>query len=324
MLLKIFKNNPLLLLVFGIGLSVILWSVTIMKPGEITHPYTDITLLAPFFDHIHSFPLVKEILGFAILLLEAALWNTIINRHSLLRQSTYFPFFFMLLLLSCRASLAGFYPALISSLFLILAINKLISSYKNEKALSEVFDSGLLVGIATLFYIPSIVFLLLLWIGLFTIRTINLREWTCSVIGFLLPFLFTYTYNLIFYPDYPWYNKIMSEFSYHHPHLSFTWEQIIIMIILSVTALCSLWFFINKATENVLKTQKFWVLMVWYIVIGMGSVAICPVKDSRAFSILALPGSFVLSVYFLKTKARLLPEILFLSLLGGIIISMFF
>lgn len=313
-----------MLLVFGIISCAALWFVTVMQPGETTRPYTDITLLAPFFDRIHDLPLLKAVLGFAILLIEAATWNRIINKQSLLKQSSYFPFFFMLLLLSCRASLIGFYPSLVASLFLVIAVNRLISSYMKERALSDVFDAGLFVGIATLFYIPSMIFLVLLWIGLLIIRTINWREWASTLIGFLLPFVFTFTYNLVFFPNYPWYNKIISKFFYHRVSLSFSWEQITIMIIVLIAALGSLWYFVNKITDNVVKTQKFWILMLWFILTAAATVLICPVKDSRAFSILAIPGSFVLSAYFLKTRSKIVPELLFLSLLAGVIISMFF
>lgn len=314
----------MLLLVSGILFCMVLWSTAILHPGEITRSYTDITLLAPFFDWMHGFPMIKGIFGVILLLLVAGIWNRLVNKHSLLKQSTYFPFFFMVLLLSCRTPLIGLYPALIASLFLVLFLERMISSYKKEQALSNIFDAGLFIGIATLFYIPSILFLIVLWVGLFTIRSISGRELLSSIIGFLLPFIFTFTYNLVFYPAYPWYNKIASKFVYHAVHLAFSWQQWVIMMSIFITAVISLWFFVNKAKDNVLKAQKFWNLLVWFIFIALVSVVICPVKDSRAFAILAIPGSFVLSAYFLKTRARLVPELLFLSLMGAVIISMFF
>lgn len=314
----------MLLLVSGILFCLVLWSTAILKPDETTRSYTDITLLATFFDWIQGFTMVKGILGVALLLLIAGLWNRLVNKHSLLKQSTYFPFFFMLLLLSCRTPLIGFYPALIASLFLVLFLDRLISSYKKEQALSNIFDAGLFIGIATLFYIPSLLFLIVLWVGLFTMRSISGRELLCSVIGFLLPFVFLFTYNLVFYPAYPWYNKIASKFVYHSIHLAFSWQQWVITVCVFVTAAVSLWFFINKAGDNVLKAQKFWNLLVWFMLVSAVSILICPVKDARAFAIFAIPGSFVLSVYFLKTRAKLVPELLFLSLIGAVIISMFF
>ena len=190
----------MLLLVSGIAFCTMLWVAAFLHPSEITHPYSYVTLLAPVFDRIHGLPVIKGILGLALLILMAGVWNRIVNKHSLLKQSTYFPFFFMLILLSCRSSLIGCYPALISSLFLVLFLDKLISSYKKENALSDIFDSGLFIGIATLFYIPSMLFIIVLWVGLFTVRTINGREWLCSIIGFSIPFIFTYTYNLLFFP----------------------------------------------------------------------------------------------------------------------------
>ena len=116
----------------------------------------------------------------------------------------------------------------------------------------------------------------------------------------------------------------MSEFYYHTTHLSFSWEQITVMVIIFLAAAGSLWFYVNKITDNVVKAQKFWTLMLWFILLAAASVLICPVKDSRAFSVLAIPGSFVLAAYFLKTRARFIPELLFLSLFAGVIVSMFF
>jgi len=323
MLLKILKNSPLLLLVIGIAFSLAICVMTALHPAQ-TYSYAQLTLLAPIFDRLHDFPLLKTGLGFATVLIMAVTWNTIVNKHSLLKQSSYFPLFFMLLLLSCRPALIGFYPALVSSLFLMLAIHKLISSYMRERALSEAFDAGLFVGIATLFYIPSMVFLVLLWIGLLLIRTISGRELVCTIIGFLIPFLFTYTYNLVFFPSYRWYHKILSVFSYHNMHLSLSWQQILIIAVILLAGIGSLWFFINRITDNVVKGQKFWILMLWVVLFATGSVFLCPDRDARVFSSLAIPGSFILSAYFLKTRAKILPELLFISLIAGVIISIFF
>jgi len=324
MLLKIFKANPLLLLVSGIAFCALLWAASFLHPNETMYSYTDVTLLSPVFEKVSNFPLIKGILGLAVLLLIAGVWNRIVNKHSLLKQSTYFPFFFMLILLSCRPSLISFYPALAASLFLILFLDRMISSYKKERATSNIFDSGLFIGIATLFYIPSILFLIVLWVSIFTIRTVNGRELLGSLIGFLIPFLFAFTYHLVFSPTYHWYNKIAGQFVYHKIHFSFSWEQITIIIIMLLAAAASVWFFVNKVGDNILKTQKFWNLLIWFMLISVASMLLSPVKDSRAFAILAIPGSFVLSAYFLRARAKLFPELLFLSLLAAVIVSMFF
>ena len=262
-------------------------------------------------------------MAYSIILIEASIWNRIINKHSLLRQSTWFPLFFFLLLSTCRPSLVGFYPALVASFFLVLSINRLFSSYMKEKALSELFDTGFFIGIATLFYLPAISFIIFIGAGLFTLRTLNWRDWIVSLIGFLLPFLFTYTYNLVFYPNYGWFAKISNQFTYHKINLSFSWEQILVMVIVLFSALLSLWFFVNKITENVVKAQKAWSLMVWFSVASLITFILSPVKDSHTLSVFIIPGSFILSAYFLKTKARLLPELLFISLLGAIAVSLF-
>ena len=285
--------------------------------------YGQITLLGPLFDKIPDVRIVRILLALVIILIEAALWNTIINRQSLLKQSTYFPLFFFLLFSSCRPSMFTFYPSLVASFFLILSISRLINSYQKDHAYSEIFDGSLFIGIAVLFYLPCLAFFIFLWASIIVLRTINWRDWTVSVIGFLLPFLFTFTYNKLFYPEYGWFSKIATQFTYHKIGLSFSWQQIIVVVTILITAFVSLWFFSNKVSDNILKTQKSWILMLWFCVAATLAFMLSPVKDAHTLFILSIPGSLILSAYFIKTKSRLLPEFLFVALIGAMVVSLF-
>jgi hypothetical protein len=267
------------------------------------------------------FPLV---LGMGLLLVEAFIWNSFINRNTLLKQSSYFPAFFLILLSSCRISLISFYPALLASFFLVLALRRIAASYKKESALSNVFDAGLFIGIATLFYPPLVIYILFLWIAILTMRSLIWREWVAAMIGFILPFAFTITSGYLFFNNgTAWYNKIVSLSANYRKHWSFTWEEWLLLLTISGIGIASTWLFINKIADNVVKAQKVWALMIWFGLFAVVSIVISPQRDARSMIILVLPASFIFSNYFLKVKSAIWSEFLFLCLLVTVGLSLF-
>jgi len=314
----------MLSLVLPILMALIIWIVSGIFHNQ-SADVSGLPMFDVFFRWITKIHFLAVLLGLSLLILEAFIWNTFINKQSLLRQSSYFPAMFYLFLYSCRHNLINFYPALIASLFLILSLKRLTESYKKEKALSEAFDAGVFIGIAALVYFPATVFLVFLWIGLLTMRSLIWREWLISLIGFLLPFIFSLVYYSIFYtPETFWHEKLVTAIGHYKKIMMPGWQQIILIASLAVTALVSAFFFLGKFTDNVVKNQKISALIGWFTLFAAISLIASPRRDACAFSLLALPFSFIFSNYFVRTKKKLIPEILFMILIVAIIVNVFF
>lgn len=86
----------------------------------------------------------------------------------------------------------------------------------------------------------------------------------------------------------------------------------------------SFWLFINKMADNIVKTQKVWALILWFMVFALLSVVISKQRDAQSFMVLAIPFSFIFSNYFLKAKSAVWAELLFLCLLITIGLNLFF
>jgi hypothetical protein len=324
MLLRVFKSNPLISLVLPVALAVAVWVSVYAVHGEM-HLKSGIPMFEVLFGWLLKMPVASVIAAFAVLAFEAFLWNAFINKQGLLKQSSYFTATIYLLLYSSRPVLIGFYPSLLAALFLMLALKRLAESYKKEKALSEAFDAGVFIGIASLLYFPLTIFIVFLWIGLLTMRSIVWREWVVSLIGFLLPFGFMLGYYSVFYsPEHFWYEKLLAPLgNYHKPPFP-GWEAITLVITLILTFLVCIFFYLKKISDNVVKNQKISALMVWFACFSGASVLLSPERDGRAFSLLAIPLSFIYSNYFVRTKSRFFPELLFMALLAAIVINIFF
>ena len=264
-------------------------------------------------------------IGIIIIMAHAFIWNAFINRNNILKQSSNFPAFFFVLLASCKSSLVGFYPSLLASFFLMLAIRRLAAGYKKEKALSEVFDAGIFVGIASLFYLPVAVFVLFLWIAILIMRSLMWREWVAALIGFILPFGFTLAYHYLFYtPELFWYTKLVAVISNYRLHWSFNWHEWMLILIIVPLCIASYWLLVNKMAENIVKTQKIWSLMLWYTFFASLSVVISPQRDAHSLIIFVMPVSLIFSNYFLKTKSPIWAEFLFICLLAVTGLNLFF
>jgi hypothetical protein len=323
MFVRILKSNPILLLALSIAMCFGIWLWVFLTRYA---PYSG---NMPVFNSVWGWAInVKTFsagLGLALILAHAFMWNAVINKNTLLKQSSNFPAFFFILLASCRPCLIGLYPSLFASFFLMLAVRRLAGSYKKEKALSEVFDAGLFIGIASLFYLPVAVFLVFLWITILIIRSLLWREWVVALVGFALPFGFSLAYHYLFFtPEAFWYNKLVMTIGNYRKHWSFDWHEWLLMLTIGPLCIASFLLFVNKMADNVVKTQKMWSLMLWFTFFAAASVVISPQRDARSLVIFAMPVSFVFSNYFLKSKSPVWTEFLFLCLLITVGLNLFF
>lgn len=299
MLLKLFKATQTGLLLFLVFTGTALWVLQGYKNQQ----------------HIISISI-----GFIMVISISALWNYFINRNSLLNQSTFFPLFFCFFLLSCHPKLLCFYPAQAGMLLLLLAMVRLAGSVKKEKAFSDVFDSGLLIGIASLACYNQIVFLFFLLIGLIIIRYPNWREWLIAVLGFLLPFILLLEIRMLLgnsfgLPMFAFPNiQGFSRFSYP---LSIPF--ILFCAGISVPFSVSLWYYLTGSSSHTLKIQKFRMLIMLFLIISGLQVVLSVNKNAEDFSTFAIPVSFIMSNYFLKAKTSWFSEFIFLLFLMAVI-----
>lgn len=79
---------------------------------------------------------------------------------------------------------------LVVALILIALFMLLLSTYKQENALSEMFHTGLLLGLSTLMVGQSIFLLTTVGFSLFILRTGNWREWIVFLLGIVMVAVF--------------------------------------------------------------------------------------------------------------------------------------
>ncbi len=117
----------------------------------------------------------------------ALLVNIIFNRHEYASRENYFPS--LVYFLFCASDLSNFYlnPLILANFFALLGIRRLLAVYRLSSPTFMMFDSGVFLALAVLIFPPFIILLPLLWVGLFRLRSFDLREWLLPMAGFLTP-----------------------------------------------------------------------------------------------------------------------------------------
>jgi len=199
MLLRIYKiNHPVILLLIFI-LTGSVWSLSFIKAAGYEFPeYNfEMPLYLWIYSWISKYPLLATILSYILILIAAGIINRLNNRYFLLESRTYLPSLIYILLCSIYP-LQNLHPILFSNLFLLICLNKIFSSYREENRWSNFFDAGILISLASLFYIKYAFFVVIIWFSLFILRPFRGREWLLSIIGFILPYVFVITYFFAF------------------------------------------------------------------------------------------------------------------------------
>lgn len=135
-------------------------------------------------------PFIQILLGVVVNLIGAVLINHLYNAHDYADRENYFPALFYLLFTSLQLSWQYFNPVLIGNVFILLALRRILRMYRVQEITGMIYDAGVFLGIAALFYPPFIIAFPLLWMSLIQLRTFNIREWIVPITGLLTPLIY--------------------------------------------------------------------------------------------------------------------------------------
>ncbi len=321
MFIQFFKNdNPASYILLPI-FALVLW-----VPGFFLDHNVVLQNSMPFYEMLArpfvGIPFLATLLAFLLIVGEAFLLNYIVNENEVLSSPSFLPALFYIVYMSNSNEKLMLYPLLFSNLFMLLAIYKLVSSYRKNTAFSQAFDAGLLFSIATLFYLPSVVFFPLLGIGLLIFRPFNWREWVISFLGVLVPFALVLTY-------YFWYDslsdllfdKIFYTIFKDQPKLEYPTSFYFMTIFGWFIVALSIGRLFSRLVGVSQKTKKGILLFIWFFVLGVVSVIVAPEISTKYLSFLAISASVFCANYFLRTQKQWWGESLFILWLLTIFIN---
>jgi hypothetical protein len=315
MLLKFFKGTgPGVIFMIIITLLVV-WLSAFFKLQGHFFLYFDLNPM-PLYGIISSFTGTNPLPGIIYSLILVSLMSfLIVNLNSSLffiHKRTFLPAIIYVLISGLFPEYQLMNPAIFSAMFLMLAIRRIMDTYRVQGISYSFFDAGLLIGTGSLVYANLIWFGVLVIIGIALLRTGNIKEILISLIGLATPYILTFGIYYVLGRDL---KDLLSVIQYNlfekQTDYVFTRLMILAIIFIGFSTVVSIVYLFMEMNKKKIQARKTFSLLVWLFLISLAVYFLLPSVSVEIVWITGIPISYFLAHYFVFSKKKHVTEILF-------------
>lgn len=186
-MLRIFRTNQLFTSVLLLFYAAALRLVVFWAPFNWA-PTGQGWLGQVFYEWIHWQSPVAQVIAIFLLMVQAFLINFIVHENRLSNENTLLPGVFYVLLSCVFPDFLYLSPVLIGNTFFLFGLSEVMKVYKRNKCADHIFNAGIWVGIASLFYFPFIFMDIVIVAALVIQRAPKMREIILTLLGTFLVF----------------------------------------------------------------------------------------------------------------------------------------
>lgn len=267
---------------------------------------------------------MQNIMASILIFVQVLLINYIFIKHRLSREITLFAGLFYVLFVSVIAENCYLSNILIANTFIILAFKNILETYKVPQATAQIFNTGLMIGVASLFYSPYFAYLIFGVIALLQLRSFKILEKFQFFIGAGIPYFLLFTYR--YWNDIPFVDiDFIRDIFFRWPSISS--EELLIfyfaVLILLSGVIVSIFNYGTFTAKKTIQTQKKIDLVYWMLIFSLISFLIFSSERANHLISLAFPLALLIGISVSDTKNRIFYELLHIVLLSMVFISHF-
>ena len=246
--------------------------------------------------------------------------NFIIRKNALCEDNSYAILFYILMW--------GMFPdsllnggVFVSNFILLFAFRRLYSMRSPLRTQEKIFDSAFWVGIASIFYLWSFLFLILVYAAIWLFRRADWKNIWIPIVGYITPVFLAYTYLLAFDDI----GRFLAIWTYdfqldltHYNSFDFLWPIVFIGLLL----LFSIYPTTRKSLLAKIDFKSTWQLLIVHLALSLILVLIAPDKDGSEFSFMFFPLTIIFANFLqILEKYWIREGILYLFILSLILLQ---
>lgn len=256
---------------------------------------------------ISGVQILKELTLYGITLLSIFVLSFFVNKNNLTKQNS-FKILLFSLFLACIPATIQHGTIIVSNVFILFAIRRIISLRTNLHVKKKLFDAAFWIALASLFYFWSILFLVLVFAALIFYSIGQSNNWMIPFTGIVTVVLIVVSYNIItentFGDFYNYIDSVGFDFSnYNSPKL------ITSIVIMSLLGLWTLFFYTKKLQDKSRSLRPSFTLVLIALIIGVAIVILAPNKNGSEFIFLFAPLAIIMTNYIESVKKVWLAEV---------------
>lgn len=300
-------GNSIVLLVYGLVLKFgfMLRAPQPVRQDEDHYLYT---LLLRFLDPLHLPGFFYGVVAYLLIYLQATLLNRVITDQKMLPRPNYLPGMAYMLITSLFAEWNQFSAPLLVNTLLILIFYRIVTLYNSHKAMSAIFNTGLITGIVTLLYQPAIIFVLMIPFTLFIMRPFRIREWLTGFLGLTTPYYFLALEPLLT-NHWNW-KHLLPYITLDFPAMPSSIFITISIVLVAFPFIIGGFFVQANLNKMLIQIRKSWSLLLLFLIFSLFIILVNGGINyvNWAFGVMPL-ASFHAAAYFYPNK-RLFPALL--------------
>ncbi len=257
---------------------------------------------------------VRTALSCLLISLQAILIAHMSNRYKLMPDGQLFSAIVFILLTGIHSDLLHWGPILIGNTFYILALYYILDLYNKKNVTVQLFNFGLCIGLASLFYIPYYIVFFTGISAVIILRGYNLKVILQMLLGFLNVWVLWYFW-LIVKNDVPMFHQ-QQLFAYFEPYI-FSMDiaekgWIAFGIVMSLTLISIFYSQTFKIKKGIL-LQKQYSTIFYIMLISLFSIVFQHIAHIQHLLIWITPLSFLIGALLQRIKNSLVLETLHLG-----------
>lgn len=253
--------------------------------------------------------LVCSVIAFALVYLQALLINYVVNEQKMTNRQTFLPAMSYLLITSLVPEWNYLSAALLTNTFILWAFIKSFRLYNTEAASGLIFNIGLLLGISSFFYFPSITFLICILLALLILRSFRVNQFILLLLGITTPFYFYIVY--LFLNDQLVIANILPPFHLQLPVIENNIWIAASIVLLGIPFLMGGYFIQTHLRKMLIQARKNWSILLLYLFLSLFIPFINSIDSLQNWILVTPPFAAFHSCAYLYPKRNAVALLLF-------------
>lgn len=258
--------------------------------------------------------LVKRVVFFIWLILFLLIVSFIVKKNKLTKDNSY-ALILMVFLFGTFPETMFSHPIIFANISLMLGFRKIYSLRSGLDTKLKLFDACFWIGIATLIYSWSILYLLLVYVSVIIHQKLTVKNLFIPIVGFVTPMLIYFTYCLYFENAAYYYDRFNYEMNLDLSSYKSLLKLLIPVLFLLLVLVWSL----LKVTPKVVSVRnkfKFsWDVLINHLLISVVIVLLAPTKNGSELFFIIFPSGVIISNLMQLTKSKIFKNLILYAFL---------
>jgi hypothetical protein len=265
--------------------------------------------------------LAASFIAFLLLYLQAMMVNYIVNEYRMTTKQTFLPAMSFMLITSLVPEWSYLSSPLVSATIILWCFSKVFHLYNLDHANGKIYNIGLLTGLASFFFFPSVLFAVCLLIGFMILRPFRLNEFILFLIGITTPYYFYAVY--LYLADYNNWREAIPKFNIHVPEARPSYWLLGSIILLCIPFLMGGYYIQTHLRKMLIQARKNWSVFLLYLLLAVFIPFVNNTEVYTNWVMAAAPAAAFHACAYLYPPRKWVANIVFVIVLTFILLQQY-